>query len=348
MGAYTHYSGKMKKLVLAIFSLTLMIQLVYAQQKPQYTQYVFNNLLLNPAVSGIENYVDVKTGYRSQWTGLEGAPVTSYLSINAPIGADFVQGDAASVSPGNEANPYSRLYTQTYEAAEPHHGIGFMVVSDKAGPISTTNIDATYAYHLGLSSTLNLAVGVAAGFNHISLNTSQITLENPLDPAIANGSNSQWKPDVGIGVWAYSSNYYVGISAQQLLPQNLYFSTNNTVSSAKTVPQYFLTGGYKVFLSDDITLLPTALIKFIKPLPIAYDVNMKLAFRDRFWVGGSYRNQDSFAGLVGFNLSSLINISYSYDYTTSALRTVSNGTHEIVIGLMLNNRDSVVSPRHSF
>jgi type IX secretion system PorP/SprF family membrane protein len=338
----------MKKLLLIIFASIWMLQFAQAQQKPQYTQYVFNNLLLNPAVSGIENYVDVKTGYRSQWTGLEGAPVTSYLTINAPFGSDYVQGDAAAMSPGNEANPYSRLYTQNYQAADPHHGIGFMVVSDKAGPINTTNLAATYAYHLGLSSTLNLAVGVAAGFNHISLNTSQITLENPLDPVIANGNNSQWKPDLGVGLWAYSSNYYFGVSAQQLLPQSLYFSVNNSVSAAKTVPQFFVTGGYKVFLNDDITLLPTALIKFIKPLPVAYDINMKLAFRDRFWVGGSYRNQDSFAGLVGFNISSLINISYSYDYTTSALRTVSSGTHEIVIGLMLNNKDSVMSPQRSF
>jgi type IX secretion system PorP/SprF family membrane protein len=340
----------MKKVLLILFIFQIALQFANAQQKPQYTQYVFNNLLLNPAVTGMENYVDVKTGYRSQWTGLDGAPVTSYLTVSAPFGSDFVQGDAASMSAGNEANPYSRLYSQNYEAAQPHHGIGFMVVSDQAGPISTTNLDATYAYHLGLTSRLNLSVGVAAGFNHISLNTSMITLpDNPLDPAIGNGNNSQWKPDLSVGIWAYSSDYYFGVSAQQILPQNLYFSTNNnTVNQNKTVPQYFITGGYKVFVSDDITLLPTALVKVIAPLPLTFDINMKLAFKDRFWIGGSYRNQDSFAGLLGFNISSLINISYSYDYTTSALRTVSNGTHEIVIGLMLNNKDRVLSPRHSF
>lgn len=338
----------MKKLLPTLFVFLLTFQLANAQQKPQYTQYVFNNILLNPAVTGIENYIDLKAGYRSQWTGLQGAPVTSYLTFSAPFGSDFVQGDAASMSPGNQENPYSRLYTQNYEAAEPHHGLGFMLVSDQAGPINTTNIDATYAYHMGLSSNFNLSVGVAAGFNHISLNTAQITLENPLDPAIANGNNSQWKPDLSIGVWGYSSNYYVGVSVQQLLPQNLYFSTTNNSTQTKTVPQYFITGGFKVFLTDDVTLLPSTLVKFIKPLPLAFDVNMKLAFQDRFWIGGSYRNQDSFAGLLGLNISSLINISYSYDYTTSALRTVSNGTHEIIIGLMLNNRDRVTSPRHSF
>jgi len=201
---------------------------------------------------------------------------------------------------------------------------------------------------LGLTSNFNLALGVAAGLNHISLNTSLITLENPLDPAIANGNNSQWKPDLSIGIWGYSSNYYFGVSAQQLLPQNLYFSTNNNISQAKTKPQLFVTGGFKVFVNDDMTLLPSALVKFISPLPVAYDLNMKLAFRDRFWIGASYRNQDSVAGLVGLNISSLINIGYSYDYTTSALRTVSSGTHEIVIGLLLNNKSRVVSPQHSF
>lgn len=340
--------ARMKNLLYTLI-LVLLCQLSNAQQKPQYTQYIFNNLLLNPAVTGIEHYIDLKAGYRSQWTGLQGAPVTSYLTVSAPFGSDFVRGDAAAVSPGNEANPYSRLYSQNYEAAEPHHGLGFMMVSDQAGPISTTNIDATYAYHMGLASNFNLSLGVAAGLSHISLNTSQLLLENPNDPAITNGNNSQWKPDLSIGVWGYSAEYYFGVSAQQLLSQNQYFTTTNkSYNQSKTIPQYFITAGYKTYLSDDITLVPSALLKVIQPEPVAFDVNMKLAFRDRFWIGASYRNQDSFAGLLGLNISSLINISYSYDYTTSALRTVSNGTHEIVIGLMLNNQDRVVSPRHGW
>ena len=336
----------MKKFLQTVFIFLVGCQFADAQQKPQYTQYVFNNLLINPAVTGIENYIDAKAGYRSQWTGLQGAPVTSYLTVSAPLGSDFVNGDATEMPAGGAENPYSRLYTQNYEAAAPHHGIGFMIISDQAGPIQTTNIDATYAYHLGLTSTLNLAVGVAAGFNHISLNTSLITLENPLDPAISNGDNSQWKPDLTVGAWAYSSNYYFGISAQQILPQNLYFSTSNDYSQTKTVPQYLITGGVKLFLSDDLTLMPSTLVKIIKPLPIVFDINTKLAFRDVFWIGAAYRKDDSFAGMVGFNLSNLINISYAYDHTTSALNTVSNGTHEIVLGIMLNSRYKV--PSHSF
>lgn len=319
-----------------------------AQQKPQYTQYLFNDLLINPAVTGIENYTNVMAGYRSQWTGLQGAPVTSYLTVSAPLGSDFIQGDATAFPAEGGVNPSSRLYTQNYMAAEPHHGIGFMVVTDQTGPITTTNLDATYAYHLGLTEKMNLAVGVEGGFAHVNLNTSEITLENPFDPAILNGNNSQWEPDLGAGIWLYSSNYFFGASAQQLLPQSLYFNTNNVYNKNKSVPQYLFTAGTKLFLTDDITILPSFLIKVLNPEPISYDINAKISFKDILWLGASYRHNDSFGILAGLNVSSFINIGYSYDITTSALNTVSNGTHEIVISILLNNRYNVSSPQHGF
>lgn len=338
----------MKRILYTLIVIAVTIQLAKAQQRPQYTQYVFNNYLLNPALSGIENYTDVKLGYRSQWTGLEGAPVTSYFSVNAPIGNRFLQGDATAFPAGGGLNPSSRSYTQNYMAAEPHHGVGLMVVSDKTGPITQTNIDATYAYHLGLTETLNLAVGVSAGVSHNVIDVSKLTYVDQNDPTINNITGSQWKPDLGIGVWAYSSNYFFGASVQQILPQNLYVTTSTTAVQNKTVPHYFVTGGVKLFVSDDITLMPSALLKFIAPVPVTFDVNMKMSFRDKFWIGGSYRRNDSYAALVGFNLSSLVNVGYSYDFTTSALNTVSHGSHEIVLGILLNNRYKVTCPQHTF
>ena len=335
-----------KPLLLSVF--ILFVYGAFAQQRPQYTQYIFNNFLLNPAVAGIENYTDVKLGYRSQWTGLEGAPVTAYFSINAPLGTDFTEGDATAFPASGGENPYSRSYLRDYRAAEPHHGIGFTIVTDKAGPIDQTNMAATYAYHLGITETLNLAVGVSAGFNHLHLNTSLITLENQDDPVLRNINNNQWKPDASFGVWAYGGNYYVGVSAQQIIPQNQYISTANNSNLSKTVPHYFLTAGYKIYLSDDVTMLPSALLKFIQPAPTAFDINMKLSFRDKFWIGGSFRKDDSFGVLAGFNLSSFVNVSYSYDITTSALRTVSNGSHELVLGILLNNRYKLSSPQHGW
>ena len=338
----------MKKILLFLVMLFGGIEVLIAQQRPQYTQYIFDNLLLNPAVTGIENYTDVRAGYRNQWSGLNGAPVTSYITLSAPLGQEFTQGDASAFPASGGLNPMSRLFTQNYQAAEPHHGIGFTLVTDKAGPITQTNLDATYAYHLGLTDALNLAVGVSAGASRINLNTSELILETAYDPAIANGVNAQWKPDLSTGVWLYAANYYVGASVQQLLPATLYFSTNNSYNQNKTVPQYFLTAGVKIFLTDDVTLLPSFLIKQIKPVPFTYDINAKLSFQDKFWVGGSYRRSDSFGVLAGIYISNFVNIGYSYDITTSALNTVSNGTHELVIGILLNNRYNVRSPQHSF
>ena len=238
-----------------------------AQQRPQYTQYVFNNFLLNPALSGIENYTDAKLGYRSQWQGLQGAPVTSYFTINTPLGGDYIQGDAVEMPAAGADDPSERSYLQNYAAAPPHHGIGFMVVSDKAGEITQTNVDATYAYHIGLTNDLNLSLGVAAGASRSALDVNGVTLADNSrpDPAVAGAGSGIWNPDVSVGVWAYSGLYFIGASVQQLLPQKLYFNSNNSAYQSKSVPQIFFTAGYKFFLSDDVTILPSVMVKEINP-----------------------------------------------------------------------------------
>ena len=325
----------MKNLYLVVTCGFLLNFAGFAQQRPQYTQYIFNNYLLNPAISGIENYIDLKAGYRTQWTGLDGAPVTNYISVNAPLGKNFLSGDANSFG-GQENNPMSRSYLQNYMAAEPHHGIGMHAVLDRAGPISRVDVNATYAYHLGLSEKLNIALGVAVGISKVSLDYSKITLENNQDPAIVASETDRLKPDLGAGLWIYGPQYFVGLSAQQLLGQTLNFTNNSQYTQGKAVPHFFLTAGYKVFLADDIAAVPSVMIKKVSPAPNSYDANLKLAFRDKFWVGGSYRHNDSFSALAGFNVSYLFNLSYSYDFTTSELGNVSSGTHEIVLGLLLN------------
>lgn len=320
---------------------------VSAQQRPQYTQYIFNNYILNPAITGIENYTDVKAGYRNQWQGIEDAPVTSYISVHMPLGKQFTQGSATSF-PGEGNNPMSRSYLQNYKASEPHHGIGMHLVSDKTGPFSRTDINLTYAYHLGITSDINLAVGIAAGMSRLTLDRSKIILEDPNDQAITDHNESQVQPDLGAGIWLYGPRYFAGVSAQQLLGRPLYFSDYSEPNAGKQVPHYFITAGYKVYLGEDIAAIPSAMVKMVSPVPLSLDLNMKFAFRDKFWLGGSYRKDDSFAALAGFNVGHFFNLSYSYDFTTSELRSVSNGTHEIVLGLLLNNRYKVTCPQRNW
>src|SRR6476661_7978028 len=149
----------------------LFTSIAFAQQKPQYTQYILNNYIINPAVTGIENYIDIKAANRQQWTGLKNAPKTSYFTAHMPIGKSNDWGSSTSFNMVGE-NPLGRSYRDDYQASAPHHGIGLAVVVDETGPLSNATFNFTYAYHLGLAPKLNLSAGVGAGVSRVSLNTA--------------------------------------------------------------------------------------------------------------------------------------------------------------------------------
>ena len=309
---------------------------VFAQQRPQYTQYIFNNYLLNPALSGIENYVDFKAGHRKQWAGINNAPVTTFASAHWNLGGDYLWKNPLSL-PENGEDPMSRNYMQNYTASPSHHGMGTTIVLDKVGPISRLDANLTYAYHLQLSGTWNMSVGVAAGFSNIRLDVNALTLENPNDPALSNAIVSQFKPDLAMGVWLYGPRFFAGASAQQILPQNLAFTTDPNYSQGKQVAHVFVTAGYKFFIDENISVVPSFMIKHTNPVPVSFDANLKLSFKDLVWVGGSYRHNESHSALFGINVSKLVNLTYAYDFSTSPLNQFTAGSHEIVLGLQLNN-----------
>ena len=245
--------------------------------------------------------------------------------------------------PQDDDDPMSGNYMQNYTSSPAHHGVGATLVSDKAGPISRFDANVTYAYHLQLSGTLNLSVGAALGLTRIGLDINALTLENPGDPALSNAIVGQTKPDFSMGLWLYGARFFAGASVQQIVPQKLAFTSDPAYQTGKEVPHAFLTAGYKLYIDREISVIPSAMIKYVSPTPISVDVNLKMAFKDRIWLGGSYRHNDSFSALAGLNISKLVNLTYSYDFTTSQLNKVSFGSHEIVLGLQLNNVYQVMS-----
>src|SRR5882724_4013279 len=200
---------------------------MFAQQRPHYTQYILNNYILNPALSGIENYTDLKISARDQWVGLNGAPRTAYLTIHGPIGKKDYRTTATSFNIPGE-NPRGKAYWENYTAPEPHHGIGFTMINDKTGSFNRFSASGTYAYHLGLSPTTNLAAGFSAGITVVSIDRSKNDFGSgdPTDPALANinGEINKIKPDIGFGLWLYSANYFIGLAGQQIIPQKLSFA----------------------------------------------------------------------------------------------------------------------------
>jgi type IX secretion system PorP/SprF family membrane protein len=335
----------MKKWLLLLI-LCLNVRL-YAQQRPQYSQYLLNSYLLNPALSGIENYTDVKLGYRQQWAGLQDAPKTAFLSAHWALGDEYLWANALSFE-GDGNDPRSRSYTQNYTASPAHHGLGFLAVSDKAGQLSTTTFDVSYAYHMQLNNKLNLSLGVAGGLSRVAIDINALLLENPHDPALNNAADAQLLPDLSVGMWLYGANFFSGLSVQQILPQKLSFSGDEQYNTGKQVAHIFLNSGYKFYLAEDLNVTPSVLFKYIPHVPLSVDVNVKMGFKDRIWVGAGYRKQDALNMVAGFNINHLFNLTYSYDVTTSTLNQVSRGSHEIVLGLLLNNVYKVVCPQRQW
>lgn len=336
----------MKKIILFL-SAPLFAMAVAAQQLPHYTQYILNNYVLNPALTGIENYTDLKVSARDQWTGLNGAPRTAYLSVHAPLGKKDYKTTATSFSvPGN--NPRGTNYWENYRASESHHGVGFILMNDRTGGFNRFSAAATYAYHVGLSPRANLALGFSGGLTHFSYNTAKAQAADPNDPALAgSGTRSRLRPELGAGLWLYAANYFAGISAQQLLPGKVTFA-DNTRDGFTLVPHFFATAGYRFLLGEDVNALPSIMLKSVAGTPThpQLDVNIKLQYRDVFWLGSSYRLEDGYAAMAGVNVGNTCNVGYAYDFTRTALNTASRGTHEIIIGFLIGNRYSDTCPRN--
>lgn len=318
-----------------------------AQQRPHYTQYILNNYVLNPAIGGIENYTDVKLSARDQWVGINGAPKTFYLTVHAPIGKKDYKTTATSYNVPGE-NPRGQAYWESYTASEAHHGAGLSIISDQTGNFNRTTVSVSYAYHLGLSPTTNLALGVSPGLSRITRDASRTDFGGgvTVDPAQSNNQAiNRMRPDLGAGLWLYSANYFVGVSAQQIIPQKLSFVDDAAYNSGRLIPHLFLSAGYRFLLNGDINALPSVMVKYVSPNSPQVDVNMKMQFRDMFWMGASVRVREGYQGMIGMNLANTVNVGYAYDFSQTKLQTASRGTHELIVGFLIGNKYDDSCPR---
>jgi len=336
-----------KKLVVVVLIVAVTLP-VLAQQKPHYTQYILNQYILNPALSGIENYTDLKISHRHQWVGIQDAPVTSYFSIHGPLGKSDFRTTATSFEMPGE-NPRGKRYWEEYTAPAPHHGIGLQVINDVTGPLSNFSAYGTYAYHIGLSPRTSLSGGFGVGFNRVSLDANKLDFGDvTVDPTVSSsGILNKTRLDLMAGLYLYSADYFIGISAQQVVPQRIDFSNGYIrPKEGRTVPHLFATAGYRFLLGEDFNLIPSVMIKYVDPLPTQIEANLKLQFRSMAWIGTSYRHKDGFAGMLGINVSNTFNVGYAYDYTTSRLNNFTKGTHEFLLGFLLGNKYPDNCPRN--
>jgi type IX secretion system PorP/SprF family membrane protein len=290
----------------------------YAQQRAQYTQYIMNNYILNPASGGVNNYWDIKAGFRTQWTGLDGAPTTMFASANGAI-----------------KYPNSRVRNGNMK---PHQGIGGYTFSDNTGPLAMKGIYGSYSYHLKLSSKYSASAGAFLGILQYTVKGSELVfVQNPDDPSIGKTTLNKILPDASFGIWINSDQLFFGLSANQIFGNRINLP-GATVADSKLNYHYFLTTGYRFKMSPTLDFIPSTMIKYVQAAPLQFDINARIKYNNMMWAGLSYRHQDAVAGIVGIIINGQYEIGYSYDLTTSKLRSSSWGSHEIIVGILLRRK----------
>ena len=323
-------------LIFSIFHFPLTI--AQAQQQAQYSQYTFNTHLYNPAVAGIEDYTEVRAGFRKLYAGVPGDNTTQYLSAHMALNQRELNKEDLGALPMRGA---STIRFKTEVPRKIRHGLGFAVVNDKAGLYQYQSPTLSYAIHLPVGKRIYWSFGARAGAN---LQQAGNNLENTISKTDAAFNGNTVTPEIGLGTFVYTDRWYVGLSAEHLTQSKLNFNDANT-NYNKYNTHYYLTGAYRVALDDEFDIIPTVLVKYAKPT-VALDGGVKVRYRQNFWAGAQFRAADARAsfgsdgviGIVGFNVARILDLGFSYDFTTSSLSTGSNGSFEVVAGLRLMNK----------
>jgi type IX secretion system PorP/SprF family membrane protein len=308
-----------KKTTILIAFIGAMFQVdMFAQQDPQYSQYMFNTLVLNPAYAGSRNVVSLTGLGRMQWVGIEGAPRTQNVTIDAPI-------------------------------MNQKMGIGLSFSNDRIGFEKRTSILVPFSYRLMLKKGV-LSFGIQAGaINYKSDNTSiklhEQALTTPPDAAFANNV-SGWKPNVGAGIYYTEDKFYIGAS----LPKLLNYSYSGSGKEGEGMRNHaFLMAGALFNITDGIKLKPSTVIKYVKGSPIQADINANLWFNNKFAVGLSYRTNDCILAMFEMQLNDQLRLGYAFDYTLTSLNKAKGFaySHELMLRYEFGfNSKKIVTPRY--
>ncbi len=322
----------------------------FGQQSPQFTQYMMNKYLYNPAFAGYEDYIDIKSGYRQQWVGLGVPSKTFYITGNFSIDKSdrTSEGPTPYISKTIRRNFTPTAIRKKDEKPNFHQGLGVQLMSDQFGPLFDYSLALTYAYHLPLGGERKLAVGTSVGVHQriIDFNVGNFDAHDSGDNRlISEGKLTGGHPLINLGVLYYNRNGYIGLSANQLIMQSVNYERLVKQAQADTVswfgdtsPSYQLQAGITKRINQNLKISPSVLIKSTNFTNVLLEANVKASFDDQFWIGGSYRHKEAISALFGVQISQTTQLSYSYDFHFNGMVERNYGSHEIVFGISFNNK----------
>lgn len=291
-----------------------------AQQDPQFTQYMYNPVVINPAYAGNRGVMSIVGLHRSQWVGLDGAPRTQTLSMHTPMGSE------------------SRV------------GLGLSIVNDEIGPSDETYFTIDFSYTIPVGEKGNLSFGLKGGGHLLNVDYSQLNPFDVSDPNLQNNIDNQLSPMVGAGLYYHDGRFHFGLSAPNLLQTEHANQEARTTTSfiARERTHYFATAGYVFDINENIKFKPATMLKMVPGSPLQWDASANFLFNDKLTLGAAYRWSAAVSGLVGFQISEQMMIGFAYDRETTELGNAiyNDGSYELFMRYELfNSYDKIVTPR---
>lgn len=310
-------------LVLALFGVTSS----YSQQDPQYTQYMYNTQVVNPAYAGSRDVLSFGLLGRTQWVNFEGAPRTLTFSANSPIGS------------------------------LDNMGLGLSIVADEIGPATESNIVVDYAYRINTSENAKLSFGLKAGIDFLDVDFTKLNIADQGDIFGNDNIDRQLQPQIGAGVYYNTEKFYVGLSVPNFLAtkhfdegeiSNILNDPSGFAGSTTAAERlhYFLIAGYVFDLNENLKFKPATLIKAVSGSPLQWDVSANFLINEKFTLGASYRWSAALAAMAGFQVSDSIFVGFAYDYQTTDIEAYSDGSYEVFLRFdIFNKPERVLTPR---
>lgn len=299
----------LKLFILLLFCFSANIQ---AQQDSQYTQYMYNTVVVNPAYAGSRGAMSVFGMHRNQWVGFDGAPKTNTFSIHTPF-------------------------------ANSNIGAGLSFTNDQIGPTAENTITAAISYKLKISEKFMLNFGLNSSTTFFNFYANKLNPKDQSDVTLENFKNSV-SPNVGIGFYLHSDKSYFGLSAPQLF-ENYKYDDNELSLNRERINLYFFTGTV-IPISSAIDFKPAFLAKYLDGAPLQMDLSANFLVNQKVTLGAAYRYDAAVSALAGFQISEMLFIGYAYDFETTQLQKYNQGSHEIFLRFELfKSYSGISSPR---
>lgn len=307
-------------ILLIILALTGIATPVNAQFDAMFTQYMNNEMFINPAYAGSKEALGATLLHRQQWVGFTGRPITTTFTVNAP------------------------LY-------ENKMGVGLSFLSEEIAVLKRKLIYGSYSYRIRTGEKSHLAFGLMAGLHLQSNNLSEVSTTVDGDPQFSANIRNYVTPNFGFGIYYYSDRMYAGISIPRLVDDHLTLDNSGDVFNNLRVDpsawHYYITAGGIIPINDDILIKPQVMLKTVKNAPVILDIDANCLYKERFWGGIAYRTDADMSIMAGVYLMPQLLLSYAYDFPVTRIHKYTGGSHEVALSYLLRLKgQKIVSPRY--